>query len=439
MFLTDALEHLALGERLERVLLLLGVLLLEQRLAREHDVAALLVDLDDAHAQFLPAQRVEVADGTHVDLRSRQERAHADVDRQPALDPLDDAADDDLALGVGLLDLVPDLHLLGFFAREDDVAFAIFGALEQHVDDVAGLDGHLAVLVEELADADDAFGLVADVDDDFRRGHLEDRALDDLAFRDVLEAVIVDFEQLVEFVGIDLVVVVSRSSFEAAAIGALGDVPGGRACPCCCGTLPEVDWSSTFAMPCVSPLSIELPAMIAGAGARESVRVRLLRRTALRERFLNSDKHQRVRHLSRNCQGSERTPAYGQAKGWTGVTKATSGKPAARQARRSRNASAAAQARRAGHQRREARTSATRRRSAPPSSRRAKAPARAKPGPREPRAPVRKAAAARSRPADAGRDASRPHPRRWTWTGTASAARTGRDGDGRNHGASTSG
>src|SRR5205814_1875807 len=121
----------------------------EQRLAREHDVAALLVDLDDAHAQFLPAQRIEVADGTNVDLRSWQERANADVDREPAFDPLDDAADHDLALRVGLLDLVPDLHLLGFFAREDDVAFEVFGALEQHVDYVAGLDRHLSVLIEE--------------------------------------------------------------------------------------------------------------------------------------------------------------------------------------------------------------------------------------------------------------------------------------------------
>ena len=139
MFLTTPLRTLPSAERLERVLLLLGVLLFEERLARQHDVAALLVDLDDAHAEFLSAQRVEVADGTHVDLRSGQERADADVDRQPALDALDDAADDDLAFGVGLLDLVPDLHLLGFFAREDDVAFAIFGALQQHVDDVARL------------------------------------------------------------------------------------------------------------------------------------------------------------------------------------------------------------------------------------------------------------------------------------------------------------
>ena len=206
MFLTDAAQHLALGERVERVLLLLGVLLFEEDLAREHDVAALLVDLDDAHAQFLAAQRVEVADGTHVDLRAGQERADADVHREAALDPLDDAADDDLALGVGLLDLVPDLHLLGFFAREDDVAFTVFGALEQHVDDVAGLHGDLAGLVDELVDGDDPLGLVADVDDDFGRGDLQDGALDDLTFRDVAEAVIVKVEKAGVFLRVDRVV-----------------------------------------------------------------------------------------------------------------------------------------------------------------------------------------------------------------------------------------
>jgi hypothetical protein len=59
---------------------------------------------------------------------------------ETALDPLDDAADDDLALGIGLLDFVPNLHLLGFFTREDDVAFAVFRALEKDVDDVAWLN-----------------------------------------------------------------------------------------------------------------------------------------------------------------------------------------------------------------------------------------------------------------------------------------------------------
>ena len=153
--------------------------------------------------------------------RAGQERADADVHRQAALDALDDAADDDLPLRVGLLDLVPDLHLLGFFARQHDVAFAIFGPLEQHVDDVAGLDGDLAVLVDELGDGDDAFGLVADVHDDFRGRDLQHRALDDLAFRDVPEAAIVGVEQPGVFLGIDLGLVFAGQEFESAAIVSL--------------------------------------------------------------------------------------------------------------------------------------------------------------------------------------------------------------------------
>ena len=204
--LDDAGEDFALGERVERVLLLLRVLLFEEHFAREHDVAALLVDLDDAHAQLLAAQGVEIANGANVDLRAGEERADADVHGEPTLDALDDAADDDLALGIGLLDLVPDLHLLGFFAREDDVAFAVFGALEQHVDGVARLDGDLARLVDELVHGDDPLGLVADVDDHFRRGDFQDGALDDLAFRDVAEAAIVKVQKACVFLRINLIV-----------------------------------------------------------------------------------------------------------------------------------------------------------------------------------------------------------------------------------------
>ena len=207
MFLTVPRSDLALGERLERRLLLLGVLLLEERLAREDDVAALLVDLDHAHPELLPLQRVEVADRTDVDLRAGQERAHADVHGEAALDALDDAADDDLAVGVGLLDLVPDLHLLGLLARQHDVAFTILGALEQHVDHVARLHGDVAVFVEELVNLDEAFGLVADVDDDGGFGDLQHGALDDLAFRHVAEAVVVDAEHGRELLRVHVFVV----------------------------------------------------------------------------------------------------------------------------------------------------------------------------------------------------------------------------------------
>jgi hypothetical protein len=194
----DVLDHaaqdLALGQRVERVLLLLGVLLLEEDLAREDDVAALLVDLDDPHAQVLALERVEVPHRADVDLRAGEERADADVDREAALDALDDPADDHLVVGEGLLDLVPDLHLLGFFAREDDMAVAIFGALEQDVDGVARLDGHLAGLVDEFIEGNHPLGLEADIDDDFVLGDLEHSPLDDFPFGDVVEAGVVEGE-----------------------------------------------------------------------------------------------------------------------------------------------------------------------------------------------------------------------------------------------------
>ena len=72
------------------------------------------------------------------------------------------------------------------------MAVTIFGALEQDVDDIARLDGDLAGLVGELVEGDHPLGLEADVDDDFVLGDFEDGALDDLAFRDVAEAGIVE-------------------------------------------------------------------------------------------------------------------------------------------------------------------------------------------------------------------------------------------------------
>src|SRR4029453_5329698 len=138
--LDDARDDLALLEGPQRVALLLGVLLFEDRLAGQHDVAPLLVDLDDPHAQLLPAEAVEVAHGAQIDLAAGQEGAPADVHREAALDALDHAAGHDAALLVGALHVVPDLHLLGFFLGQDDVAFLVLGFFEQDVHGLALLD-----------------------------------------------------------------------------------------------------------------------------------------------------------------------------------------------------------------------------------------------------------------------------------------------------------
>ena len=84
-----------------------------------------------------PREAVEVAHRPDVHLAAGQEGAHADVDGEAALDALDDPARDHAALLVGALHVVPDLHLLGFFLGQDDVAFLVLGLLEKDVDDVA--------------------------------------------------------------------------------------------------------------------------------------------------------------------------------------------------------------------------------------------------------------------------------------------------------------
>ena len=83
-------------------LLLLG--LLEPRAAREDDVVAVAVELDDLGLDDLADVGLQLADAAQLDERRRQEAAQADVDDQPALDDLDDRALHDLVAGLQLLD-----------------------------------------------------------------------------------------------------------------------------------------------------------------------------------------------------------------------------------------------------------------------------------------------------------------------------------------------
>ena len=80
-------EDHALLEVLEGLGLHRVALLLEQHAAREHDVAALLVELDDLELVGLTDQLVQVADRSQVHLGARQERldaaADGDAERPP--------------------------------------------------------------------------------------------------------------------------------------------------------------------------------------------------------------------------------------------------------------------------------------------------------------------------------------------------------------------
>src|SRR5690606_9846200 len=68
--LDDALQHRAFLERLEQLLALGTVLLLDDRAARHDDVVAPLIELDDLELERLTLERDGIADRTYVDERA---------------------------------------------------------------------------------------------------------------------------------------------------------------------------------------------------------------------------------------------------------------------------------------------------------------------------------------------------------------------------------
>ena len=179
-----------LGQLVEELAAHLGLGLLEPRPPREHDVVAVLVQLDDLGLERAPDVGLQVAHAAHLDQRRGQEAAQADVDDQATLDHLDDGALDDLVVLLLLLDRAPGALVLGALLGQDQPAFLVLLLENQGLDlvadadDLAGLD---IVLDGQLAGGDDTLGLVADVEQDFVAVDLDDGALDDVAIVEVLD------------------------------------------------------------------------------------------------------------------------------------------------------------------------------------------------------------------------------------------------------------
>ena len=179
-----ALDDEAGLQAVEDLLALLLALLLEHRAAREDDVVARAVELDDLALDRRAHELVEVRHAADVDQRRGQEAAHAEVDDQAALDDLDDRALDGLA-GLGRrLDAPPRLLEAGALLGHDQAAVLVLLGEDQGVDLLAHLD--LVVRVDVLADGklvggDDPLALVADVDEDLVVVDADDAAGDDLA------------------------------------------------------------------------------------------------------------------------------------------------------------------------------------------------------------------------------------------------------------------
>jgi hypothetical protein len=179
--LDGALENDALFENLERLAAHGFLLFLEQRLARNDDVAARAVELEDRELSLLADVTIEAARGTRVDVRARKKRGYADVDLEAALDAADDGSGDGAACVEGVLDDFPDDVLARALVRESKLAVVSAGRLDEDVDVLTFLDEHLAVAVAELPSLNDTFRFVTDVDGDHFLVDRHDPALDHFA------------------------------------------------------------------------------------------------------------------------------------------------------------------------------------------------------------------------------------------------------------------
>ena len=166
----------------EEFLALLAPLLLDQFAPAKHDVLPVVVDLDDFEIVGVADKLLEIPRRDDVDLRGGQERFDADVDHEAAFDDGLDLALDQAVAGKDLRDLVPVLAIGGFLLREDDHAFVVFEAFEEHFHFVADFE---RLDVVKLRCRNDALRLVTDVDEHFAWPNLQNAPFDDAAFFEV--------------------------------------------------------------------------------------------------------------------------------------------------------------------------------------------------------------------------------------------------------------
>jgi len=187
--LHHAVDHLALGQLVDQLAALLGARLFEDRAARDDDVAAAAVHLQDLERLRHVHQRGHVADRADVDLRAGEECHGAiEVDGEAALDAAEDAALDALALAEFGFELVPRSLAAGTVAAQHRLALGVLDAVYEHFDLVADVQRAFLIAAGEFAQRNAAFALEADVDQRdavFDRG---DGALDDAAFEAALGA-----------------------------------------------------------------------------------------------------------------------------------------------------------------------------------------------------------------------------------------------------------
>src|SRR5882724_7680292 len=151
---------------IECVALPAGILFFQHRLSRKYDVRALSIELNYFRLDLTSAERVQIADWPHIDLRAGQKRGDTiNVNSYSTFNSLNDPAFDRGTFFKGLFQIVPGTQTNGVRSRQQRIALASLHVLNEHVDLIASLNGQLPVL-HELVLVDDTFRLVAKVNHD---------------------------------------------------------------------------------------------------------------------------------------------------------------------------------------------------------------------------------------------------------------------------------
>ncbi len=137
---------------------LFALLSLEEILARDHDVAALLVQFNHGNFERLALHAIEVTNRAKVDLRSGQEGVRAEnIYSEATLDAIDHNRLDRLLLVVGFVDLFPRVNALGLLVREGNVAFFRFALVAHYIDFVPWLELGVALMIEDFRERQHTF------------------------------------------------------------------------------------------------------------------------------------------------------------------------------------------------------------------------------------------------------------------------------------------
>src|SRR5581483_11590839 len=151
-------------------------------------VVAVLVELDDLGFEAPADVRGQVAHPSQLHERCREEAPQADVEDETALHDLDHGAADDAVLFLDLLDRAPGALVLGALLGQDEATFLVLLLEDKGLDLVAeahDLRGIDVVADRQFTGGNDAFGLVADVEEHLVAVDLDHGALDDLAVLDL--------------------------------------------------------------------------------------------------------------------------------------------------------------------------------------------------------------------------------------------------------------